>query len=161
MKINLIYGQGDVLHTHLNINPFATTEELENYLIRADVKNLDPYVDDAEATEIIASDVIDYLPLNEVNNVIDHWIKKLRYNGIIVIGGTDLTETSKAIAQYRLDVTLANQLLHGNQSKPYLIKRVTMTALGLSNYLQEKHKLKILKKRINDYRMIIEAQRCK
>ena len=37
-KVNLIYGAGDVLHTHLNINPF-TEEESEN-IIRDDIFKL-------------------------------------------------------------------------------------------------------------------------
>ena len=61
-KINLLFGVGDVLDTHTNINPFATKEQLEEFgskIIRDDIFNLDKYVDNSEANEILAYDVID------------------------------------------------------------------------------------------------------
>ena len=42
--------------------PNVGKSTLFNVLTRADVKNLDNFVDDAEAQEIIALDVIDYMP---------------------------------------------------------------------------------------------------
>jgi|TARA_R110002020_G_scaffold248502_1_gene462526 hypothetical protein len=156
VKINLLYGSGDLLHTHLNLDPFTPDET--NILVRADVKNLDNFVDDAEAQEIIALDVIDYIPLTEINKVIGHWVSKLGHGGSLIIGGTDLFEVSKAFSQYRLDITEANKLIHGEQYKPYLIKRVNFTALGLADYL-ESLGLKLQKKRVNNYRITIEAIR--
>ena len=155
-KINLLYGSGDVLHTHLNLDPFTSKET--DVLIRADVKNLDDFVDDAEAQEIIALDVIDYIPLTDVNKVIKHWVSKLRHGGTLIIGGTDLFEVSKSFAQYRIDITRANKLIHGEQSKPYLIKRTNFTVLGLSDYLSSLG-LKLQKKRVNDFIMTVEATR--
>ena len=41
-KINLLFGVGDVLDTHTNINPFATKEQLEEFgskIIRDDIIN--------------------------------------------------------------------------------------------------------------------------
>lgn len=155
-KINLLYGSGDVLHTHLNLDPF-TAEETDS-LTRADVKNLNDFVDDAEAQEIIALDVIDYIPLMDINKVIEHWVTKLRHGGSLIIGGVDLFEVSKAFAQYRLDITQANQLIHGEQSKPYLVKRVNFSTIGLVDYLTSLG-LKIQKKRVNNFYMIVEAIR--
>ena len=155
-KINLLYGSGDVLHTHLNLDPF-TAEETDT-LIRADIKNLNDFVDDAEAQEIIALDVIDYIPLMDINKVIEHWVSKLRHGGSLIIGGVDLFEVSKAFAQYRLDITEANQLIHGEQSKPYLVKRVNFSTMGLSDYLSALG-LSLQKKRVNNFHMTIEAVR--
>ena len=155
-KINLLYGSGDVLDTHLNLDPF--TAEETDALIRADVKNLNDFVDDAEAEEIIALDVIDYMPLRDINTVIEHWVSKLRHGGSLIIGGVDLLEVSKAFVQYRLDITQMNQLVHGEQSKPYLVKRVNFTATGLVDYLTELG-LKLQKKRVNNFHMTIEAIR--
>lgn len=155
-KLNLLYGCGDLLHTHTNFNPFA--EEETESIIRADVKNLDAYVDDSEADEIVALDVLDYLPLPDIDNALSNWIKKLRHGGTLVIGGTDIYEVSKAFSQYRLDIHRTNHLLHGEQTKPYLIKRGNFTALGLCDFLEAKG-LEIQKKRVNDFHMIIEAKR--
>ena len=66
MKLNLLYANvDDVLSGYTNIAPFATQEE--DGLFISDIKNLNKFCDDTEATEIIATDVIDYLLLNEVN----------------------------------------------------------------------------------------------
>lgn len=159
-KLNLIYGVGDVLHTHTNINPFAEEADGET-IIRDDLMNLDKHVDDAELTELVASDVLDYIPLNNIENVIKNWMKKIRYGGRVILGGTDLLEVSKSLSQYRIDITEANVLLHGDQSKPYLIKRVNFSATGLSDYLKYEYGFKIIKKRINNYKMIVEAERPK
>ena len=157
-KVNLIYGQGDVLHTHININPFSEDADGEN-IIRANIMNLDEHVDDAELSELIAADVIDYIPLNEVNDVLSNWAKKIRVGGKIVLGGTDLVEVCKAMSQYRISITDANELIHGTQLKPYLIKRATFTAIGISDYLEGNFNFTTTKKSVNNYKMIVEAKR--
>ena len=157
-KINLIYGKGDVLHTHLNINPFEEKADGKT-IIRDDVMNIDKHADDAELTELIASDVLDYIPLVRVDEVLSNWIKKIRIGGKIVLGGVDMLEVSKSFADYRIDITEANLLIHGEQTKPYLCKKVSFTCMGLSQYIEQRFNLHILKKRVNNYKMIVEAER--
>jgi hypothetical protein len=158
MKVNLIYGRGDVLHTHLNINPFAE-DVVEGKIVRADVKNLDKLVDTAEVDQLVALDVIDYLPITDIEKTLANWVSKLAHEGKIIIGGVDLYEVAKAMGQYKMDVSQANLLLHGEQTKPYLIKRISFTAIGLSDFLSGVFELKILKKRISQFNFIVEAQR--
>lgn len=157
-KINLIYGEGDLLHTHVNINPFAA-EEQEGKIIRDDIANLDKYVDDGELEELTAYDVIDYIPSTKAEDAITNWVRKIKIGGKICIGGTDLIEVCKSFSQYRIDINLANELLHGTQEKPYLIRRINFTAIGLSDYLQDKFNLQINRKIVNNYKMTVEAQR--
>lgn len=158
MKVNLMYGQGDVLHTHLNINPFAE-EVVEGKIVRSDIKNLDRFLDDGELSELVALDVIDYLPIVEIERILQNWTNKLKHGGRIILGGTDLFEVAKSLSQYRLDIAEANRLLHGSQAKPFMLKRISFSAVGLSTFLTEKFGLQILKKRINNYEFVIEAQR--
>lgn len=153
-KINLIYGVGDTLNTHININPFVE-EESEN-VIRGDVVNLDKHVDDSEATELIATDVLNYIPLGKCGEAIENWIKKVRAGGKIVVGGVDLLEVCKDFSQYRIDITEANLLIHGRQDKPYLHRKNNLTITTLCEYFLSAG-LKINKKRIKDYKMIVEA----
>tara|TARA_R110000824_G_scaffold57875_4_gene157166 strand:- start:1615 stop:2097 length:483 start_codon:yes stop_codon:yes gene_type:complete len=156
-KVNLIYGVGDVLHTHLNINPFAT-EDVEG-IIRDDIVNLDKHVDDSELEELVAIDVIDYLSPAQIEIVLDNWIKKIRIGGSIILGGIDLLEVCKSLSQYRIDITEANLLIHGEQEKPYMIRKANFTAMGLAGYLESRFNFQIIKKRINNYKMIVEARR--
>lgn len=157
-KVNLIHGEGDVLDTHLNINPFAKKTE-EGMLVRGDLTNIDKYVDDAEAEEIIAMDVIDYIPTTKTVESISNWISKLAIGGRIVIGGIDMIVISKSIADYSLDIASANLLIHGRQDQPYLIKRASFSAYDLAEYLELMHGLGIVKKDITNYKMFVEAQR--
>lgn len=156
MKINLLYGHGDFLQSHLNINPFSL-EETESMKI-GDIRNLDGWVDDAEATEIIAMDVIDYFSLAEVNPILDHWISKLRHGGKIVIGGCDALDAAKALSQYELDLQTFNMLIHGTQDQPHLYKKTTLTLIGIVEYFRE-HGLKIIKQRKHGINYVVEAKR--
>ena len=157
-KVNLIYGEGDVLQTHLNINPFAKNGE-ESNVIRDDIENLDKHVDSSELKELVAYDVIDYVSLEKHEDVIENWVSKIRFGGKIIIGGVDFFEVCKAFSQYKIGSLEANILLHGTQEKPYLIKRLSHTAIGLSDYLSQKFNFTITKKRISGYQMVVEAER--
>ena len=88
-----------------------------------------------------------------------NWFKKIRIGGKIIIGGVDLFEVCKSFSQYRIDITEANRLIHGEQQKPYMFRKANFTALGISEYISEKFGFKIIKKRINNYHMIIESER--
>lgn len=157
-KINLIYGEGDVFHTHLNINPFSEKPD-GKIIVRDDVSNIDKYADDSELSELIATDVIDFLPANKTSEILENWIKKIRLGGKIVIGGVDLIEVCKCLSQYKMDILEANALLHGEQNKPYMIRKVNFTVVGLSEYLKERFGFEIISKSINNFKMIVEARR--
>jgi hypothetical protein len=156
MKLNLLYGHGDHLQEYININPFAL-EETDNTRI-ADVKQLDSIVEDAEATEIIAADVVDYLSMEEINKALDHWISKMRHGARLVIGGCDSYDAAKALVQFEIDLETFNLLVHGTQDQPHLFKKMCLTLSGLCDYLEEKG-LKIIKKRRNGLNYVVEAQR--
>jgi len=157
MKVNLLYTETEPRPGYLNVSPF-TTEESDDLKI-GEVFDLDEWVDDAEATEIIASDVIDYLPANLVMDVIEHWVSKLRRGGTLIIGGTDLYEVCKGFTTYAMDVREANAYLHGHAAdNPQFVKKITLTALGLSNFLAQKG-LRIIKKRVTGYQFVVEAER--
>ena len=158
MKVNLLYGDGDVLDTHLNINQFAKNPDGQK-IIKGDISNIDKYVDDSELEELVAIDVIDYMPIKEAPKVIENWARKIRLGGKIILGGSDLTEICKSFSECKIDISEANQLIHGTQDKPYLTKKFTFTAIGLLDYLREKFGFHILKKIVNNYSMIVEAQR--
>lgn len=158
MRINLLYLEEGARAGFVNVSPFAT-EETDELKIGDPTFNLDKLVDDAEATEIIANDVIDYLPASIVMDVLDHWVGKLRHGGRLVIGGTDLYEVCKGFTTYALDVHQANAHLHGHAAdNPQYIKKITLTALGLSNFLATLG-LKIVKKRVTGYHFIVETER--
>jgi len=157
-KVNLIYGVGDIMHTHTNINPFAEKADGVK-VIRSDITSLDKHIDDSEVDELRAMDVINYIEIGKVESTINNWCQKIRLGGKIIIGGVDLMEVCKSFSEYKSDLTEVNILLHGTQDKPYLIRRSSFTALGLSDYLESRFNFNITKKRVNNYELMIEARR--
>jgi len=151
MKINLILD-GHALSGYKNIDPYGYGDETK---VVGDVENLDDMVEDAEATEILALDIIDFLPPESIEAAIGHWVSKLRHGGKIAIGGKDLWQISKALYQKILDLEEANEVIHGTQEKPRISN---FTIDKLINTLESRG-LQILKKRINKFDMVVEAQR--
>lgn len=155
MRINLMWGNGQPLSGYVNVDPHTYNKE---GVVNADVTNLDDIVGNSEATEIIASDVIDYLPKDIAQKTIAHWITKLRHKGKIVIGGHDLYEISKIVSQKGVDIDEISGIIHGSQNQPWEFKTSHTTAPKLAENL-EQHGLRVLKKRVSGFKMIVEAVR--
>lgn len=140
MKINLIMGDGPSKTGYKNVR---------------NVQNLDMAACDAEVTEILAIDVIDYIPINETNKTLDHWVSKLRMGGKLIVGGVDAFSVAKAFSVYQISIDEYNELVHGGD-KPRL---VSLTMGGLISYFEQKHGLKIIKKRYDGFSYLIEVER--
>lgn len=158
MKVNLVYGPESQVQTgFLNLSPMV---EEENDIVKmCDIRNLDQYVCDAEVMELVAHGVIDYIPLPEVTNVIDHWIKKLRIGGKITVSGVDAYSVAKSFTEYRIDIDTFNQLLLGQQGYPHEHKSNVLTMASLTKYLEQVHGLQIINKRYDNYMYIVNAER--
>ena len=92
MKVNLLWGNGDGISGYVNIDPHSYDKE---NITNGDVTNLDDIIDNSEATEILAADIIDYLPHEVGIKTIGHWVTKLRHKGKLTVGGSDIYEISK------------------------------------------------------------------
>lgn len=156
-KINLLYGQGDYMSGHINIDPLNATGDK---IVKGDWKNLDEWVEDAEATTILAlHGVVEYIPRPEIDSVIDHWVKKLRHGGTLVVNFMDCYEIAKEFVAFNTPLTEFNQFLHGNQGREELVKTCSFTTHGFAEYLTVKHGLEIITKRINGFDATVEARR--
>ena len=147
MKINILIGGADK-NGYLNI---CALKDLE-------IRNLDEYVDNAECFEIIAEDIVDYMPKQELPQVLDNWVSKLRHQGTIVIGGTDVYEVCKMFAQEALSLEELNNLMHGEQSQGWDVRLNQLTLQQMCSELEGRG-LKVLKKRINGFKFSVEAER--
>ena len=130
-------------------------EQKTGYENLGDVRNLDSTVCDAEAVEILALDIIDYIPINETNKTLDHWISKLRMGGRLIIGGVDAFSVAKAFSSYQIDIHEYNELVHGTNKQ----RLVSLTMGGLVDYFEKKHELKVIKKRYDRFSYLIEVER--
>jgi hypothetical protein len=79
MKVNLMWG-GTPKNGYTNIDPYGNPED--PLVINNLVTDIDDIVDDCEATEIVAEDVIDFLERNEMKLAIQHWARKLRHKSL-------------------------------------------------------------------------------
>ncbi len=127
-----------------------TTETAKN------VDKLEVAIDFGEAEEVIAENVVDYLPIAKVENTVQLWSRWLKKQGRLIITGMDLQEISKAVASYAVNVPDANEMLYGGLDEP---KRVCFSIGHLCTFLKERCGMKILKKRVNGYTYMVEAQR--
>ena len=153
MKVSITVGSPFRKNGYLNIDPITKPDGLD-----VDIRNLDDVVDDAECSEFIAEDVLDYLESSEADKVLNHWIGKLRRGGKIVVGGTDVYEASKMFYQQKIDLEEFNKLVHGAFSQPWDVRLHNVTLEYMQSKL-ENAGLKVTKKRLDGYRIVIEGER--
>lgn len=140
MRINITLEDDNQLNGYANINPNALNEA----------------VDDAEAEEIRAINILPYYPQTESAKIINSWLRKLKHGGKIIIGAVDILEVSRDFSTYFLDIDTANLFLYGEEGKPSA--QAGFTVMQVSEYLESKG-LKITKRRTEDYRFVVEAIR--
>ena len=153
MNININYGNGTVLSGFINLDPL-TDKETDN-LIRCDIRNLDEICENAECEQLIAEDVVSYFHFNEINEIMSNWISKLRHGGIMIIGGTDLSDTSRLLTTKRIDVMDANKILFGEADKT---RKSSVSPKEMCAYL-EGYGLKVLSKKLMDSHYMIKVVR--
>jgi hypothetical protein len=152
MKLNLTLN-GEARDGYTNIDPFPSADPRK---VRGDIRNLTE-VDDGEAEEIIAIDVLDRFTLPDTEKVITHWISKLKHGGELTIGFTDLIELAKAIANRSVNLDQANQILFGS-GQAWEQKRTALAVVPVCNMLRSKG-LNITLKRSQAFKAIIKAVR--
>jgi len=153
MKIRITVGEQEKLNGYLNIDPITKFDGLA-----VDIRNLDEAVSDAECTEIISEDVIDFLEKEESMISLSHWIKKLRHGGKIIVTSVDAREVSRSFYRKEIDIEIFNKAVHGNFSEPWDVRLSHSTLEELSRFFESQN-LKVTKKRINGIKLIVEAQR--
>jgi hypothetical protein len=140
MKVNLITD-----------NPYSTRQGYVN-IYSEQIKNLDELVDDAEAEEILALGVIDRYPFEEVPQVLDTIVKKLRHGGVLIIDCIDFRALARAVVTNIANLENFNNLVYGLNRK---------SALDI-NYLDKYFKskgLKVVLKRIEEVQGIVKVER--
>jgi len=149
MKLHLYHRENDVLAGYTNV--WMGVENAR--------QKLDELVDDAEVTELVANNILEYVPLEHVSDFLAHMLRKLRKNGTIIITGIDAYSVCKDYVEYKLTLEDMNLFLHGEQQSDTDIKMTTLALHGLANHIEQEFGMKILRKTIEDYTYIIEAQR--
>lgn len=115
-------------------------------------------VEPASCLEILAQEVIDYIPAKVAYNVLKDWTSKLRHKGKIVITGTDYVEIARKINLGQINTLELNQTLYGEQNDTWQFKVGCYTLPDVVDSLKAMG-LKIIKQRLKDVTFEIEAMR--
>jgi hypothetical protein len=100
-------------------------------------------------------DVLEYYPPDKSEDILNEWVRKLGHKGILTIGIIDSYAIARGLATYKLDIDQFNLFLYGEGEN---LRKASFIVSQIADYLESKG-LTILKKRIADYRAVIEAQR--
>lgn len=119
------------------------------------VKNLDAFAENGECEEILASNILEYIPCPNVEQFILHLASKVAHGGKIVICGVDYIELCKMAIRQDFNVAEFNKLMFGNGSQP----RESAINLNIVSNLLLSNGFKIQKKRLNGYNFVVEAIR--
>jgi hypothetical protein len=92
---------------------------------------LDTGVDDAEATEIIINNVLEFVALPGLAGFLEHIVRKLRHEGTLIITGVDAYLVAKDFLSYKLSIEEFNMFLHGKQNDAANVKKATLTTCCL------------------------------
>jgi predicted SAM-dependent methyltransferase len=168
MKINITLGGAGYKAGYVNIDPtlkrlgedvvLENANDDQTNIIKADVRNLDEVSLDNECLELVAEDILDYLQINEARSVLAHWISKLRHGGKIIVGGTDIAEVCRMFYKRAIDLESLNEILHGSFQEAWSVKLSHTTMEDLISFL-ESQGIKVTKKRIQGFKMIVEGER--
>ena len=158
MKLNLLrnFDPNNCLTGYVNLcnNAPPNNEECK----QSDLINLDPFCCDAEATEIFADDLIDYLNPQAIHMIFDSWIKKLGHGGKLVVTGIETYSVCKAANLRAIDIGNLNLLLRGSIDNPFMAKKFTYNIEDIVGLMKSKG-LKVVKASINDLRYCVVGER--
>lgn len=112
MKVNIFFDVQNKLaplNGYLNIN-----------LAQRGTYDISTLVCDAEANEIILNNVIQTCPYPKVQEVLAHWVKKLRLGGQIIISGLDAYSITREHFNGMIGVADFNRLMYGYNNSSIL-----------------------------------------
>ena len=153
MKLRITVGAEDKLNGYTNVDPVSQFDGLD-----ADLRNLDAIVSDAECSEILADEVIDFIRQEEVYPILDHWINKLRHNGNIFVSFYDTRQIAKAFFRGKISLDEFNKIVHGTFSAPWYIRLGHTSVEEVSKFLQTRG-LVVTKKTLDGLKATIGATR--
>ena len=134
--------------------PLPKTHELTKEEI-AFVKSLDAFAENGECEEILASNILEYIPFPNIEQFILHLASKVAHGGKITVCGIDYVEVCKMAIRQDFNVAEFNRLIFGSGSQP----RESAINLNVVATLLLSNGFKIQKKRLNGYNFVVEATR--
>ena len=122
------------------------------------VKTLDPFVINAECTEILALGIINYIEVEKIPAFLQHVVSKMRHGGKLTLTGKDIFHFAKLVMTQPGNIGLVevNQMIYGPANQRPYASQVHVNYIA--DILQQLG-LKIDRKSLDDGDFIIEATR--
>ena len=111
LKLNLGCGN-DLLEDFQNIDLFVSGDGI----IKMDALELD--YNDNEVDEILAKNLLQYMPMNELKLALQEWGRVLKPGGLLRLECSSLKLMAKAMINESWDFDLADKMFYGKQSHP-------------------------------------------
>jgi glycosyltransferase involved in cell wall biosynthesis/ubiquinone/menaquinone biosynthesis C-methylase UbiE len=111
LKLNLGCGS-DIRESYQNIDLFVVGDDI----IKMDALELE-YADN-EVDEILAKDLLQYLPMNETELALQEWARVLKPGGLLELECSSLKLLTKAMTEEDWDIDDAAHIFYGRQSHP-------------------------------------------
>jgi hypothetical protein len=110
----------------MKINITIQPEELNGYRNISPLKGdnlLELQVENNSCREILANNIVDFIPHNIFPSVINNYVSKLRHGGKIILSGTSASLIIKGYINGTINLTRLNQLIYGDNKHAWDIKR--------------------------------------
>lgn len=158
MKVNLLINQKHLAKDgYLNIDPTATKED-SPLIIEGNPTILESHIEDGEADEIIAMNIIDYVSYPKVSTVLKQWAGKLSHKGKLIIGFTDVLSVCRRFYIGQITKEKIAEMLYGNCVEGWDVKKACLTLESMKLKLNEVG-LKINNIKILEHFIVIEGER--
>jgi len=133
MKINICFNKNN---TYLN-NYINTNIDNGDEYLKCDLEDLSAIVDNGEAEEILAINVLNYVSHKKLKKTVLNWYKKLSYNGILTIYFLDFIEICRLITVGSISYDEAKNLLFGIQDEENEFFKSGISLLELKSIFEE------------------------
>ena len=123
--------------------------------INCDINSLNEAASDYEVDEIMADEILDYIPYSQINDIVTQLITKLKTGGTLMLSSFDIFELGRRIVNKDDNDATYNSILFGSEP----VKRSCLSLRYLENILTSKG-MKTIRKHIQDsrYTLISEKQ---
>lgn len=137
MKVNLLINEKNLAKAgYLNIDPYAKKQD-EPLIVEGNPTVLENLVEDGEAEEIIAINIIDYVSHPKVNMILKQFFGKLSHKGILRIGFTDILATARRYYIGQIEESKIAEMLYGKCVDSWDTKKAALTLDSMKTKMEE------------------------
>jgi hypothetical protein len=156
MKLNLLIG-GAALNGYLNADQLFNGQ---NDRVQAELQDLDPIVDHNECDEVLALDILDFIPLSLRAKTLNGWMTKVAHGGTITVSCLDLSEFTRKVYNGDLkDTYQVNQILFGPVTTAWSIRKSVCTLSETVQMIMSTGQFDVVSQRFDGVHYIVTAKR--